>query len=109
MFVGQAHTSGSSGHFEVESISEHPIQCRGQFRYSEPPNGTATFTCSSGEHGTLRLAADGPYIGSGKGRSSFGPVKLLFGYSLAEVNRRIIPRGKTLVLESEGAKLIEAE
>jgi len=72
-------------------------------------NGSAIFACSSGEHGTLRLSADGPYVGTGTGSSSFGPVRVLFGYSLAEVNRRIIPHGKRLVVTAEGTSLVDAQ
>jgi len=109
VFVGQSHASGHSGVFEVGSLSGPRIQCRGHFNYSEPPNGSAIFACSSGEHGTLRLSADGPYVGTGTGSSSFGPVRVLFGYSLAEVNRRIIPHGKRLVVTAEGTSLVDAQ
>ena len=109
VFVGRSRTYGTSGNFRMQSLAEDPIQCRGQFRYLAPPQGRASFSCSNGESGSLKIRAEGNYIGSGEGTSSMGPVRLLFGYSLWKVNHRIMPAGKKLVATDEGIELVDVE
>ena len=71
------------------SLTENSIQCSGTFRYNSDASGTARYSCSDGETGKLRIEAEGPMVGSGKGTSTKGPVELVFGYSLERVNRKL--------------------
>jgi hypothetical protein len=107
ILVGRSRTYGSSGTFELRTLSEPAMECHGRFRYSAPPTGTASFDCSNGERGTLRIRAEGNYVGSGEGASSFGRVRALFGYSLWEVNNRLMPAGKKLVTSGDRLELVD--
>jgi hypothetical protein len=109
VLVGKSRTYGTSGTFELTSLAENPIECRGKFRYNALPSGRATFTCSNGETGSIRLTAEGVYVGHGVGKSSFGPVKVLFGYNLWDVNRRLMPAGRKLVVADDGFSVVEVE
>jgi hypothetical protein len=107
IFVGRS--DARSGTFLVQSLGESPIGCKGQFRYLMPPTGRAEFDCSNGEHGTLTIHAQGNNIGSGEGTSSMGPVRLLFGYSLKEVNRQLMPPGRVLEFQNGRVGLVKVE
>jgi hypothetical protein len=98
-----------SGTFVVQSLSESPIECKGEFRYLMPPTGRAAFDCSNGEHGTLTIHTQGNNIGFGEGASSVGPVRILFGYSLKEVNRQLMPPGKVLEFQNGSVVLVKVE
>ena len=98
-----------SGTFVMQSLSESPIECKGEFRYLMPPTGRAVFDCSNGEHGTLTIHAQSNNMGVGEGTSSMGPVKVLFGYSLKEVNRQLMPPGRVLEFQNGSVGLVKVE
>ena len=71
-----------------------------------PPIGTARFSCSNDEQGRVRIESEGHLIGTGSGNSSFGPVEMVFGYSIWEVNNRLtFPEGKVLHVHNRGILL----
>ena len=86
ILVGVAKTFGTSGKFEMKSITNPPIDCTGSFNYINLPKGKAVFRCSNDERGLVRIELDGNLTGTGKGTSSFGPVQLAYGYSLEKMN-----------------------
>lgn len=106
VFIGRARTFGTDGTFRMRSLDPEPIECTGRFRYSSPPSGRARFSCSNEEKGTLRIESEGGLRGTGSGTSSFGPVQIIFGYSIREVNRRLkFPDGKILSIVGQGILL----
>jgi hypothetical protein len=115
VFVGRSRPNGADSTFEVESLADPRIVCHGRVRYSSsptsiailPPKGRGTFDCSNGEHGMLKIRVEGRNVGSGEGDSSFGPVKVLFGYSLLEVNNRLMLPGRKLVLDDGKIGVLE--
>ena len=113
VLLGRSVTYGRDGSFELSSMMDESLRCSGRFRYLNPVDGRARFRCSNGETGTIRIRAEGAFIGSGTGDSSLGPVELLFGYAMRRVNARLpLPSGTRLavvdgivVLVEEGAAI----
>ncbi len=106
VFIGRARTFGTDGTFRMSSLESDPIECTGRFRYLGLPNGTARFSCSNNDKGTVRIQSEGYLIGTGSGTSSLGPVQIAFGYSVREVNNRLkLPDGKVLRVHNQGILL----
>lgn len=107
VFIGGSKSFGREGSFSLVSMTGPRIDCSGTFRYHHPPRGRAVFTCSNGESGMVRLQSEGNLIGSGEGSSTFGPVAILFGHSLDEVNSRLpLPPGARLAEVDGNVRLI---
>lgn len=98
VLVGHSISHGTSGTFHLTSLERSPNECKGRFEYGLAPRGRAKFKCSTGERGRVQIHSEGNVIGSGQGNSSFGPIQLVFGYSLKQVNRKLrFPGGQQLI------------
>ena len=108
VLVGFSKSLGTAGSFTVQSVHGGSFSCDGTFRYPRPPDGTARFHCSDGRSGSIRIKADGVLSGGGEGKSSMGPIHVVYGYSIEETNRRIdFPVGKVLVRDERGVGLVD--
>ncbi|HEX7070658.1 MAG TPA: hypothetical protein VF190_07620 [Rhodothermales bacterium] len=110
VLVGFSQSFGATGNFELTSIHGQPMACRGTFRYAAPPRGGARFNCTNGETGSVRIEAGRGWSGEGFGQSTRGPVRILYGYSLEEINARMtFPEGKVLVRDEKGIRLVSED
>ncbi len=102
VFAGGSRSWNTSGAFKFRSLTGYPpINCWGH--YTDRNNGLTEFTCSNGITGSIRIKPDTKLTGSGTGESLLGPVNMVFGYSVASVNRRLsLPPGKKLVRDQYG-------
>lgn len=110
VLVGFSRSLGTTGSFELRSIHGQPMVCRGTFRYSVLPRGSARFDCSNAETGSARIEAGKDLSGEGIGQSTLGPIRILYGYPLEEINARMsFPEGKVLVQDDVGIRLVSEE
>ena len=108
VFVGRAHTLGTRGTFTMTSLDDSDIHCSGTFRYHFSDRGRANYTCSDEQTGQLQIKASGYLSGTGEGNSDLGPVQLVFGYPLKQVNRMLsLPGGSELVWSGQDILLVE--
>jgi hypothetical protein len=109
VLVGFSSSLGTRGSFELASVHGQPMTCRGRFSYRSPPRGIAAFECSNGESGEARIEAGPGLSGEGAGDSSMGPVRIVYGYSLNEINDRMaFPGGRRLTEDHAGIGLMSA-
>lgn len=110
VLVGFATPKGKTGSFELTSVHGQPMTCRGRFRYTVLPRGTARFSCANGESGVARIEAGKGLSGEGSGDSSLGIVHIVYGHPLDEVNARMrFPEGRVLVQNERGIGLVSAD
>lgn len=108
VLIGHSRTLGSTGSFEIRSVYGVPMSCEGKFRYPRPPDGTAFFKCSDGQHGSVRIKADGVFTGEGKGTSEMGSIHVVYGYSVEQMNNKLnLPSGTQLVQDERGTGLVK--
>jgi hypothetical protein len=108
VLIGRSRSFGVDGTFHLRSLETSPLDRKGRFKYHNPPYGRARFNCSNQEAGTIRIQAEGNLQGSGFGDSTLGPVQVVFGYTVAQANRRLeLPEGKTLTIHDKGILLEE--
>ena len=108
VYVGRAHTLGRRGTFTLESLDDEHVSCSGTFRYHFDNRGRARYRCSDNQSGQLRIMAEGFIVGAGTGESSEGPVELVFGYPLKQVNKKLsFPGNQKLVWSGQDILLVE--
>lgn len=108
VLIGYSKTRGTTGSFAIQSVYGGPLNCEGTFRYPSLPNGIAFFNCSDGQTGSIRIKADGVLAGEGRGSSEVGEIHVVYGYSISEMNERLVlPAGTRLVIDELGIGLVE--
>lgn len=97
VYAGQAFPLGDRGSFRLEEFGDGDGFCTGTYVYQEYPRGRASFECSNGFAGSVRLQGDEALSGRGRGVHDGTRIEVVYGYGLEQTNSMLdLPGGREI-------------
>ena len=93
--------------FRVVSLTKPALSCRGRLEFMQhgvvSKKGKGRYNCDNDMKGRLRSRSETVIQGTAKGKSDLGPINLIYGHTLENINERMdFPNDAALVVTEAG-------